>query len=137
MGQSKEKQKDPMRLKLKEARTEIEAVLKKHDIGGFVTLHAPGFSEVFWNIWPSYSILKGDFPSIRMVSKLTDYGGDTHKQQQSQQATCNMIHHLSMSMGQCSMQFLELASMMDAKFGSEHTGEEFEPARSPLEPGLQ
>jgi hypothetical protein len=41
--------------KLKTAMAEIKAILKKHDIGAFVILHTPGFSEYVNEISPSYS----------------------------------------------------------------------------------
>jgi hypothetical protein len=127
---------DHVQKKLKVARAEIEAVLKKHDIGGFVTLAAPGWGEVFWNIWPSFSILVGDFPAIRIKSKAADYGGDTAKQAQHQAHTAQMIHHLATSMGGCGMQFLELAEVLNEKLGAEHTDKGFIPDPSKSNPGM-
>jgi hypothetical protein len=113
--------------KLKAARAEIEAVFKKYDIAGFVALHAPDRGEVFWNIWPSYSILRGDFPTIRIKSLVENYKGDTDRQQYDQAQTAQMINTLGINMGQASMQFLELSSVLDAKLGTTHTDEGFEP----------
>jgi hypothetical protein len=126
---------DPAQKKLKKARAEIEAVLKRHDIAGFVTLHAPGWGEDFWNIWPSYSILIGDFPAIRIKSKATDYGGDTVKQRADQANTAQMVHHIATSMGGCAMQFLELANVLNARLGAEHVDKGFTPDPSKLNPG--
>lgn len=127
---------DPTQKKLKAARAEIEAVLKKHDIAGFVSLQAPGWGETFWNLWPSYSILVGDFPAIRIKSKAADYGGDTTRQLADQANTAQMVHELGVSMAQCGMQFLQLASIVDAKLGAEHTPAEFHPDPSKLNPGV-
>jgi hypothetical protein len=121
--------------KLKAARAEIEAVLKRHDIAGFVTLHAPGWGETFWNIWPSHSILAGDFPAIRIKSKLADHGGDSAKQRESQAQTAQMIHSIATSMGGCAMQFLDLADILNSKLGAEHVDKAFMPDPSKSNPG--
>lgn len=126
---------DPTQKKLKTARAEIEAVLKRHDIAGFVSLHAPGWGEQFWNIWPSYSVLVGDMPAIRVKSKAADYGGDLQRQRADQQDTAGMIHHLAISMAGCGMQFLELAQALDAQFGAEHVDKGFIPDPSKSNPG--
>lgn len=126
---------DPVQKKLKAARAEIEAVLKKHDIAGFVTLAAPGWGEVFWNIWPSFSILVGDFPAIRIKSKAADYAGDTAKQMEHQAHTAQMVHHLATSMGGCAMQSLGLAEVLDGKLEAEHTDKGFIPDPSKSNPG--
>lgn len=125
-----------MQQKLKDARAEIEAILKKHDVAGFVSLHAPGWGEVFWSMWPSYSILVGDFPSIRIKSKLADYGGDVAKQVADQEATANMAHHLGMSLSECGMQFLDLSTALVHQLGVEHVEEGFEPQPSKMNPGV-
>ena len=116
---------------LKAARAKIEAILKEHDIAGFVSLHGPDMGEVFWNIWPSYSILKGDFPAIRIVSS-----GDEAKQLDDQAQTAQMIHHLATTMGGCAMQFIELAEVLDATFEAKHTDEGFIPEPSKSNPDL-
>lgn len=126
---------DPMQQKLKAARAEIEDVLKKHDIGGFITLHAPGWNETFWNIWPSYSILVGDLPAIRVKSSLADYNGDAAKQRADQENTAGMVHALATSMAGCGMQFLQLADALNTKLGAEHQDLGFTPHPSRFNPG--
>lgn len=126
----------PMQKKLKEARAEIEAVLKKHDIAGFVSLHAPGFGEVFYTIWPSYSILVGDYPSIRIKSKAADYGGDVAKQREDQANTTSMAHHLGMSLSQFGMQFLDLSAALTQQLGIQPLDDGFEPEPSKMNPGV-
>lgn len=119
---------------LKAARAKIEAVLKEHDLAGFVTLHGPGWSEVFWSLWPSYSVIKGDFPSVRIVSKAADY--KSPKDQEFAQAmTAEMVHSLGITMAECSLQFLELSEIVDAKFGTVHNDNGFVPDPSKLNPG--
>lgn len=44
--------------KLKIAADEIKEILKKHDIGGSVILHTPGYGEHVLKIDPSYSAMK-------------------------------------------------------------------------------
>jgi hypothetical protein len=126
---------DAMQKKLKDARAEIEAVFKKHDIAGFAVLHAPGWSEEFWTIWPSYSVLVGDFPAIRIKSKAVDYAGDTAKQLRDQANTAQMVRSLATGMGACAMQFLELANVVDQALGAEHVDYGFRPDPSKLNPG--
>lgn len=126
---------DPAQKKLKDARAEIEAVLKKHDIAGFITLHAPGWAEEFWNIWPSYSILTGDFPAIRIKSKAADYPSP-EAQRADQQNTAQMIHSLAQALGGCALQFMELAEVLNARLGAEHVDKGFHPDPSKLNPGV-
>ncbi|MGE4241756.1 hypothetical protein [Ramlibacter sp.] len=125
----------PTQEMLKAARAEIESVLKKHDIAGFVTLHAPGWGETFWNIWPSHSCLIGDFPAIRVKSKLADYLGNVQVQREHQQNTAGMVYTLGTSMAGCGLQFLELSTMLDAHLGAEHTEKGFTPDPSRFNPG--
>lgn len=103
------------------ARAKIEAILKEHDIAGFVSLHGPDSGEVFWNIWPSYSILKGDIPAIRIVSKAADYAGKPGRQAFEVAQTAQMVNHLAVTLGQCGLQFLELSSIVDDALGTSHT----------------
>lgn len=121
---------------LKAARAKIEAILKEHDIAGFVTLHAPGWGETFWNIWPSHSILKGDFPAIRIVSKMADYVGRPAKQFEHQAQTAEMAHHLATSMAQAGLQFLELSDSLTATFNAKHEDLGFIPEPSKHNPDL-
>lgn len=122
--------------KLKVVRQEIEAIIRKHDVAGFVTLHGVDAGEVFWNIWPSYSILSGDFPSIRIVSKAADYKGlEVKKREFDMAQTAQMIDHLGTTMGGCGLQFLELAKVLNAKLGATHEDKGFTPDPSKFNPG--
>ena len=75
--------------RLKISRTEIEAVLKKHDLAGAVVLHTPGMSEFFYDISPSYSCVRIDeaAKTVHVKSKLADYGGDAVAQLHDQAAS--------------------------------------------------
>lgn len=127
---------DPGLKKLKKARAEIEAVLKRHDIAGFVTLHSPGWGEAFWSIWPSHSILIGDFPAIRVKSDLADFGGDLSRQRDQEDQTAQMIRTLAMSMSNCSVQFLELADILDGMLGTQTEPLAITPSPSKMNPGV-
>lgn len=126
---------DATQKKLKAARAEIEAMFKRHDIAGFVALHAPGWGEEFWNIWPSYSILIGDFPAIRIKSKAADYGGDTAKQRADQEHTAQMVHAIATALDGCALQFVELADILNGRLGAEHVDKGFLPDPSKMNPG--
>lgn len=120
---------------LKAARAKIEAIFKEHDIAGYVTLHGPGYGEVFWSLWPSYSIIVGDFPTIRIKSLRKDYPSD-EAQGEHIRLTVEMVHHLATTMGGNGMAFLELATFLDAEFGATHSDKEFEPDPGKLNPGV-
>lgn len=104
--------------RLKAARTEIEAVFKKYNIAGYCTLHTPGCGESFWDIWPSYSVLKGDLPNVRVVSKLEDYGGDAKRQAQDAANTTEMIHAISMGL-ENHLMFVQLFEFLANAFNAE------------------
>lgn len=126
---------DPAQQKMKDARAEIEAVFEKYDIGGFVTITAgEGWGEVFWNIWPSYSILSGDFPAIRIKSKLhEDHGGDVAKQKLAHERTAQTVHHIGTTMAECALQFLQFGTYLDHALNAEHTAAAQFPDPSKLE----
>lgn len=116
-----------MDAKLIQARGEIDAILKKHDIAAYVFLHnAPGKSEVFSYLTPSYSKL-AEVPApdgnigFRVRSKLADYGGDKEAQRRDLAATANMVSSMAMLMGTTAMPLLSLAAFIDEKIGAEHT----------------
>lgn len=87
----------PDQRRLKIARTEIEAILQKHDLGGVVVLHTPGMSEFFYNVQPSYSCAWIDekHRMVRFKSLVADYGGDRQAQLHDQSATANLFYGLA------------------------------------------
>lgn len=108
--------------KLKRARERIEAIFKEEDIAGFVVLHnAPGEAEHFYDIHPSYSILEGDFPSIRVRSTLAQYHGNQELQIEHRAATANMVSLIGTIAVCSSMEFLKLVEFLDKALGAEHT----------------
>ena len=113
--------------KLKAARAEIEALLKRYDIAGVVVLHEPGFGEQFWFLHPAYSKLTGDFPVFRLRSKVSDYGGDRAAQKADLEATGNMARLLADMLGGVELNFINLADWVDERLGLEHVDKEFTP----------
>ena len=55
--------------KLKNAMEEIKQVLKKHDIGGLIILHTPGYGEHYIKLSPSYSALELTRKGVIMRAK--------------------------------------------------------------------
>lgn len=112
----------PDQRRLKIARAEIEAVLRKHDIAGVVTLHTPGMAEFFYDIRPSYSCAWIDEAAgaLRVKSKLADYGGDATVQQHDQAATANMTRSLADALDQAAGMFSSIAQIVDSATRAEH-----------------
>lgn len=113
----------PDQQRLKVARAEIEAILKKHDLAGVVVLHTPGMTEFFYDIQPSYSCAWIDEAAqiVRVKSKLADYGGNAAAQLLDQAATAQLLHSFGMECAQAGIMFLDVAEVVDKKLGAEHT----------------
>ena len=92
-------------------RAEIEAILK-NDIAGPCGPRASGWAEVFWNLWPSYSILRGDFPAIRITSVAGDYANDHARMASDRANTAQMVTSIGVALAQCGMQWLELDNVL-------------------------
>ena len=111
------------------ARAEIEAILRKRDIGAHVILHCPGFTEVFMNLEPSYSRLRvvpdytnPDQMAFRLHSNLQEhYQGDRDAQKRDLEATANMTSSIAQCLAENALTFMPLAQMMDKQLGAEHT----------------
>lgn len=77
---------------------EIRAVLLKHDIGGYILLHEPGFSEYLMQIAPSWSVMHieqaghGGF-GIRFRALLAEFGGDREAHKRAVEDSVNMVVH--------------------------------------------
>lgn len=123
----------PDQQRLKVARVEIEAILRKHDLGGVVVLHTPGMTEFFYDIRPSYSCawIDQSVSCVRVKSKLADYGGDKAVQQHDQAATANLLHWLATDLMKAGEMFADVARIVDNAVGAEHTSGGF--VRDPME----
>lgn len=113
----------PDQQRLKIARLEIEAVLKKHDLAGCVALHTPGMAEFFYDIRPSYSCawIDDSLSMLRMKSKLADYGGDVDRQKMEQACTAQMLRSMSDCLADAAEMFGGCADVVDHVARAEHT----------------
>ena len=113
----------PDQARLKQARIEIEAVLKKHDLAGAVVLHTPGMTEWFYDIRPSYSCVSVDEAAqrVHIRSKLADYGGDAQAQLHDQAATANMLQGLAHDLAQGGLMFVEVSRYVSKVTNATHT----------------
>jgi hypothetical protein len=87
--------------KLKKAAEEIKAILKKHDIGAYVLLHTPGFSEYINEISPSYSCARFDnslegagLTGVRFKAKASELPGGAAEREQKIADTDNFLLHM-------------------------------------------
>jgi hypothetical protein len=119
----------PDKARLKIARIEIEAVLKKHDLAGVVVLHTPGMAEWFYDVRPSYSCLHVDEAAgtARVRSQLADYGGDRQAQLLDQACTANMVAALSGELVRGAGMFSYLGQVVDRATRAEHAPATFTP----------
>lgn len=119
----------PDQQRLKIARTEIEAILKKHDLAGVIVLHTPGMSEFFYDIRPSYSCawIDESVPMVRVKSKLADYNGDAQAQQHDQAATANMARSIADNLDGARAMFGPIALIIDRACQADHTDGAFVP----------
>lgn len=81
--------------KLKEAAAEIKAILKKHDIGGYVTLMSETHAEFVMEITPTWSCAyweDRDEGMLRFKAKTKELGKE--KAQKLVEGTCHMIFQM-------------------------------------------
>jgi len=120
----------PDQQRLKTARLEIEAVLKKHDLAGVAVLHTPGMSEFFYDIRPSYSVcwIDESVPMVRIKSKVErDHGGDIAQQKHDQAATANMVASIADNLVHSARMFMDVQQVVDRALRAEHTQSVFVP----------
>lgn len=113
----------PEQLRLKVARAEIEAVLKKHDLAGVVVLHTPGMTEFFYDVRPSYSCAWLDEANqmVRVKSLGADYGGDRQLQVHDQACTANLFRGLAHDLVAAAEMFSAAAVFVDRATKAQHT----------------
>lgn len=104
--------------KLKAAMEEIKAILKKHDIAGFVVIHTPGFSEYLNEVSPSYSCAKIEESQIRFKVKASEVGGPERAREIANE-TFNMITHFADMTAQHAMMYIAAKDMLKTKLGGE------------------
>lgn len=113
----------PDQHRLKVARTEIEAILRKHDLAGVVVLHTPGMTEFFYDVRPSYSCAWIDEAKsqVRVKSLVADYGGNREAQLHDQAASANLFHGLADNLAAASDMFSSVAVFVDRATFATHT----------------
>lgn len=127
----------PDQARLKIARTEIEAVLAKHDLAGVVVLHTPGMAEFFYNITPSYSVCWVDekASALRIKSQLErDHAGDQVRQLHDQTATANMAAALAGELANASLMFAGIEAILTETLRAEHSPATFVPDAREVRP---
>lgn len=125
----------PNQRRLKVARMEIEAVLKKLDLAGVVVLHTPGMTEFFYDVRPSYSCAWLDEAAqmVRVKSLADHYAGDLRAQLHDQACTANLFRGLAQDLTSAAQMFSWAAMFVDSATKAQHT----EPVQvaDPLEGG--
>lgn len=118
--------------KLKVAADEIRAILRKHDIAGFVFLHTPniiegvrgseGAGEYMVCLNPSYSALEfmPDGSGVNIKGKLIHYGGDREKRDQQLRDTINMLRVLCEMAGPIVVNFMDVSEQAERVWDAEH-----------------
>lgn len=103
--------------------SEINDILRKHDIGGLIILHTPGFVEYRLAIDPSYSVAKWNGDELRVRARLQeDYQGDKEAWTEDVSNTLNMLQMLAEVGGRHSVKLFELADNINRKVNAEHKG---------------
>ena len=102
--------------KLKTAMERIKAVMKEYDLGGYVILHTPGFSEYHVKVDPPYSCAKFIGDELRIKAKLQeDFGGDKDVWNKKVTDTVNLIQHLADMTGNTSLGMFKMLDMLKDK----------------------
>lgn len=118
---------DAIQTKLKIARMEIEAIIKKHDLGSIIILHTPGMSEFFYDIRPSYSCAWIEGEVFRMKSKLEQYNGDKERREYEQTMTAQMFDAFAEQLNGAAGMFIPISQLVTNATRAEHTPGEFVP----------
>lgn len=113
----------PDQARLKVARIEIEAILRKHDLAGVVILHTPGMTEFFYDVRPSYSCawIDQEHQRVRVKSLAADYGGDVQAQLLDQAASANLFYGLASDLTAAASMFADVAAVVDRATRAEHS----------------
>ncbi len=109
--------------KLKNAMSEIKAILEKHDIAGLIVLHTEGgLSEYLMKIDPGYSVAKfKDQETIRFKAKLQeDFQGNRRLMEHKLANTAGMLKHLSEVGGNLVLGLMEVSDQFDKIVAAEH-----------------
>lgn len=106
--------------KLKTAMEEIKAVLKKHDIAGFVLLHAPqGFTEYLNHINSSYSCAFLQDGQFRVRLKTAELPGGKAQVKQLAEDTYNMVTLMTDILTMHAAGYIDFQKMLKEHWGGE------------------
>lgn len=87
--------------KLKEVMQQIEKLMTENDLGGYILIHEPGFSEYKIKVDPSYSTVRfgknkdGSVGMMEFDNKLEDFEGDRKKWFQHNEETIELLRHIT------------------------------------------
>lgn len=101
--------------KLKTAMEEVKAILKKHDIAGFVVLHTPGFAEYVNYVSPSYSCAIVTENGMHFRLKQAEVGKERAKL--LAEGTYNMVTLLCDMIAKHAMVYMEAQEFLKEKWG--------------------
>ena len=98
--------------KLRQAMTQIKAIMQRHDIGGLVVLHTPGYGEFNLKINPSYSCAKftPDGKGIAVSTKYLKVGKE--QKQKILSDTVNMLDVIGDLGGKLSLNTMQVLEMI-------------------------
>ena len=105
--------------KLKMAMEEIKAVLKKHDIAGFVLIHTPGFVEYLNHINPSYSCAFVQGEQLRVKLKTAELPGGKVQAKQLAEDTYNMVTLMTDILTMHTPGYIDFQKMLKENWGGE------------------
>ena len=98
---------------------QIKAILKEHDVAGFVVLHTPGHVEFLNKVNPTYSCAQLEDGQLRMKSKKED-DPDTAAQLDHQRNTCDMLYGISKQIGAHALLYLDASAKLDEHLNATH-----------------
>lgn len=108
--------------KLREAMSEIIAIIRRQDIAAHVVLYEDHLSEFLLAIDPSWSLAWFEGQGLRLRSKVKDFGGDRDAQQAALERTVGMLRHFSDLAERDHNLFEGVLAELAKRFDIEHTG---------------
>lgn len=103
--------------KLRDARDQINVILKENDIAAVVVLYEEGMSEFNLHVETTKSCIRLEGDALRFRSKLADFNGDKEAQHASTEYTVGMIRHFMDLVSLLAWQHVNLFGKFD--FGAE------------------
>jgi len=108
--------------KLKTAMEEIKEIMNKHDIGGIVIIHTPGFGEHYTKINPSYSALElKQREGILMKGRNNEkFKGDSKKHLKAIENSLNLLKIICDLAGRTILPLINASEMLDKYYDASH-----------------